>query len=149
MFGFSTVKLIALAVAAAAILSFVLLALHWKSTMTDRGQQLATICAATRLAADNPKMDCKAVPQQIGLMGTDIANLKAGLDKQNAAVTALGTESDRQKAEAAVAVSKAATRAQGVEGTIERLKASSRASGPPAGSQAVCVPSKEVQRDWQ
>jgi hypothetical protein len=149
MFGFSTVKLIALAVAAAAILSFVLLALHWKSAMEDRGAQLATICTATRLAADNPKMDCKLAPQQIGLMGQAIADDKAAIAKQNTAVNALATESARQKAEGAAAVSKAQGRAQSAEATASRLAASARAGGAVAGPTAACKPSKALAGAWQ
>jgi hypothetical protein len=69
MFGFSTVKLIGLAVAAAAILSFVLLAFHWKSAMTERGEKLAVICQTTRTASGVPKLKCGEVAAQIQFMG--------------------------------------------------------------------------------
>jgi hypothetical protein len=49
--GLSTAKLIGLAIAVAAILSFVLLAFHWKHQAADRGEKLAVICQATRDAS--------------------------------------------------------------------------------------------------
>ncbi|MDB5584330.1 MAG: hypothetical protein JWR80_9506 [Bradyrhizobium sp.] len=73
----STAKLIALAVAAAAILSFMLLAFHWKSAMEDRGQQLVLACDATRKAANRPKLDCKQTPQQIQFLGDALDAVKA------------------------------------------------------------------------
>jgi len=138
--------LIGLAIAAAAILSFVLLAFHWKSQAADRKEQLATICAATRTAADNPKLACKAVPQQITLLGQAIADLKAGIAKQNAAIDAMGKESARQQEEAAKAVLSASTRARGAEDTASRLRASARSTAPLRG---VCEPSKAVQENWR
>ena len=142
----STAKLIALAVAAAAILSFVLLAFHWRDTMTARGKQLDTICAATRAAADNPKLDCKLVAQQIGLMGKSIADLKTGIAHQNAAVNALAVESDRQKAAAVQASRIAQERARAAEATSARLAASSRSGGAVAKP---CLPSPALVDAWK
>jgi hypothetical protein len=75
--GLSTAKLIGFALAAAAILSFVLLALHWKNTMTERGQSLATICQATRTASDLPKLKCADTAKEIGMLGQALADVKA------------------------------------------------------------------------
>jgi hypothetical protein len=147
MFGLSTVKLIGLAIAAAAILSFVLLAFHWKHQAADRKEQLATICAATRTVAANPKLACKAVPQQITLLGQAITDLKAGIAKQNAAIDAMGKESARQQADAAKAAQDARERARGAEATAERLRASAHSTQRLPGG--VCEPSKAVQETWR
>jgi hypothetical protein len=73
MFGLSIAKLVGLAIAAAAILSFVTLAFHWKDTMTARGKQLDTICAATRAAANRPKLDCARSADEITFLGARAA----------------------------------------------------------------------------
>jgi hypothetical protein len=146
MFGLSTVKLIGLAIAAAAILSFVTLAFHWKSTMTERGAQLSTICAAIRAAADNPKMDCRAVPQQIGELGKSIANLKAALADQNAKVVALGAETVRQRGLASQAAQEAAQRAKAPARASDSLQASARA---PERLTKPCEPSDTLKGAWQ
>jgi hypothetical protein len=69
MFSSLNLKLIGLAIAAASILSFVLLAFHWKNTMTERGEKLATICQMTRTASEVPKLKCGEVAAQIQFMG--------------------------------------------------------------------------------
>jgi Sec-independent protein translocase protein TatA len=146
MMGLSTAKLIGLAIAAAAILSFVLLAFHWKSQAADRREKLEIICKTTREAADNPKLGCGSVPEQIGALGASVKNLKAGIAAQNAAVNALAAESDRQKAAASQAVLRAATRAHEAESTVERLRASSRSTVAPS---APCKPSRTVEEIWK
>lgn len=146
MMGLSTAKLIAFAVAAAAILSFVLLAFHWKHQAADRGEKLAIICKTTREAADNPKMACGNVTLQIGELGASVKNTKAALERQNAAVSALATESDRQKAEAAKASQKAATRAREAQATSDRLTASSRSGEAQAKP---CDASKALKGAWR
>lgn len=143
MFGFSTVKLIGAAIAAAAVLSFVLLALHWKSTMTSRGAELATICAATRTAADNPKMDCKLIPQEVALLGQSMATLKAGVADQNAKIAAFGQQTTQEQADSAKASQMAQERAGKAQATSTRLDASSRAGGAP------CEPSKALKGSWR
>lgn len=147
MFGFSTAKLIGLAVAAAAILSFVLLAFHWKAQAADRAQKLEIICKATRDASDNPKLSCGNVPLQIGELGASVKNTKAALERQNAAVNALAVESDRQKAEAAKAVLNARGRAREAQATSERLKASSRAGDSQNAPQGQF--SKTFEETWR
>lgn len=144
--GLSTAKLIGLAIAAAAILSFVLLAFHWRDTMTERGKELATICTATRAAADNPKMDCKLTAPQIGEMGKSIADLKAGIAHQNAAVSQMAAESAKAQDEAKKAVLSAVQRVKSAQASSARLAASSRSVDR---KTAPCTPSKELERAWQ
>jgi hypothetical protein len=137
------VKLIGGAVAALLLLGLILGLKHYKGLAESRGASLAAICQTTRSAANNPKMKCGEVPAQIGLMGQAIANLKTGIAHQNAAVNALGAESDRQRAEADKAVLSASTRAHEAEATSARLSASSRSGGPP------CEPSKALKGAWR
>jgi hypothetical protein len=141
--GLSTAKLIGLAIVAAAILSFVLLAFHWKHQAADRGEKLAVICQSTRDASGQPKLKCSDVPAQIKFMGEAIGTLTQAIHKQNDAVTAMGAESERQKAEAAKASQAAQKRSTGAQATATRLEASSRAGGPP------CEPSKALKGAWQ
>jgi hypothetical protein len=115
--GFSTIKLIGLALAAAAILSFVLLAFHWKSVMTERGEKLAVICQATRTASGQPKLKCSEVPQQIQFMGEAIGTLTTAIHKQNDAVTAMGARTAQLQSESAKASQAAQKRAQGAQAT--------------------------------
>jgi hypothetical protein len=141
-----TLKLGGMILGALAILSFVLLAFHWKHQAADRGEKLAIICKTTREAADNSKMACGNVTLQIGELGASVKNLKAGIAHQNAAVNALATESDRQKAEAAKAVLSAATRARASQATSDRLAASSR-SGEAVAKP--CDASKALKGAWR
>jgi hypothetical protein len=141
--GLSTAKLIGLAIVAAAILSFVLLAFHWKHQAADRGEKLAVICQSTRDASGQPKLKCSDVPAQIKFMGEAIGTLTQAIHKQNDAVTAMGAESERQKAEAAKASQAAQKRSTGAQAMATRLEASSRAGGPP------CEPSKALKGAWQ
>ena len=144
--GLSTAKLIGLAIAAASILSFVLLAFHWKHEMMARGQQLDTICAATRAASSQSKLKCADVPKQIGFMGEAITTLTNAIHRQNAAVNALAVESDRQKQEAAKASRIAQERAGKAQGQIDRLAASSRSSERLAKP---CLPSPALVDAWK
>lgn len=146
MLGLSTAKLIAFGIAAAAVLSFVLLAFHWKHQAADRKESLEIICKATRDASDNPKLGCGNVPLQIGELGASVKNTKAALDRQNAAVNALAAKSASDQAAAAQASRNAQARARGPEATSERLKASARAGG---ASGAACEPSKTLKETWR
>jgi sensor histidine kinase YesM len=146
MFGaLSTVKLIGLAIAAAAILSFVTLAFHWKNTMTARGQELEVICKATRVAADRPKLDCKLVTQQISLFGQNIATLKDGIARQNQKISAYEVENKRQQQELDAANKAAAKRVVNVVSVSKRLDASSK---EPERQTKPCEPSKALQNIW-
>jgi hypothetical protein len=144
--GLSTAKLIGLAIAAAAILSFVLLALHWKNTMTERGQKLEIICKATREAAAEPKLDCGNVVIQIEQLGTSLKTVTRALNDQSAAVAAMGEQTKAQQAATAQASQKAQERAGRAEATANRLTASSRAGEAQAKP---CAPSKALQEQWR
>lgn len=141
-----TLKLGGMIFGAVAVIGFVLLAFHWKAQATDRKEKLEIICKVTRDAADNPKMNCGNVTLQIGELGASVKNTKAALERQNAAVAALGKASKQQKAEAAEASRKAEKRAQGAEATADRLIASSRA-GARLGES--CKASRAVEEAWQ
>jgi hypothetical protein len=144
--GLSPVALIGLAIAAAGILSFVFMAFHWKHQAADRKDQLATVCQATRSAANNPKLDCKQVPQQIQFMGEAIQALHGELAKQNAAIDALGAKSEADQAAADRAILSASKRARGPEATSASLMASSRAGERQAKP---CEPSKALEGAWR
>jgi hypothetical protein len=144
--GLSTAKLIGFGLGALAVLAFIGLSLRWRHEMTARGEQLAAICTATRAAANQRKLDCKQVPQQITFMGEAVQALSNSLKVQNAAVSALGEQTKAQQAEAAKARQKAAESAQEAEAASQRLDASSRQK-PPQGQP--CEPSKAVKEQWQ
>lgn len=144
--AFSTAKLIALAVAAAAILSFVLLAFHWKGQAADRKEKLELICKATRDAADNPKMNCGNVTLQIGELGASVKNTTAALDRQNAAVNALAVANAKAQQDAVKAVSAAAQRAKAAQSVSDRLSAS---ANDPARKKAPCAPSETLAGAWR
>jgi hypothetical protein len=138
-----TLKLGTMILGGVAILSFVLLAFHWKHQAADRGEKLAVICQFTRDASGNPKLKCSEVPAQIKFMGEAIGTLTTAIHKQNDAVAAMGAETTRQQADSAKASEKAAERSKGALATSTRLTASSRAGGAP------CEPSKALKGAWQ
>jgi hypothetical protein len=139
-------KLIGGLVAALLLLGLIADRGRWMRRAHGDEAQLAEVCAATRDAAVNPNLGCKSAPKQIRLLGQAIADLKAGIARQNAAVAALGAESERQKAEAAKAVEKAQGRAEGAQATAERLAASSRSG---EASAKPCAPSKALTGAWK
>lgn len=139
-------KLIGGLVALAALAGLIWGLKHYKSLAEDRGAKLEVICKATRDASGQPKLKCADVPKQVRFMGEAITTLSTALARQNAAVDALGKESDRQKAAAQQAILKAATRARGAEATSQRLTASSRADGRLAKP---CEPSKALTEAWR
>jgi hypothetical protein len=149
MFGLSYVKLIAIGVGALAVIGILAMVNGWRVERNHLRDWQTTVLAATRDAAVNPKLATKDVPAQIKLLGQAIADLKAGIAKQNAAVNALAVESDRQKAEASQAVLKALGRAQAAQATSARLMASARSGSAPAGSAAACKPSNALTEAWQ
>jgi hypothetical protein len=146
MFGFSTVKLIGLGVGALMLLGLVLGLKHYKHLADERGASLATICQATREASGQPKLKCGDVPAQITFMGQAVTALSHALKVQNAAVAALGAQSQREQAEAARPVKTPTRRAREAEAAADRLTASSHAGGHPGAS---CEPSKAVKEQWQ
>lgn len=146
MFGFSTAKLIGLAVAAATILSFVVLAFHWKHQAADRAEKLTIICKATRDASDNPKLGCGNVPLQIGELGASVKNTKAALERQNAAVNAMAAASAKAQDDAEKAISSARERVKAAQTTSDRLSASARDN---QRQKQPCEPSKELKGAWK
>lgn len=142
----STAKLIGAGVGLLAIISFVLLAFHWKSTMTERGERLTAICTATRTASGNPDLACKDVPKQISFMGETISALSNSLKVQNAAVASLGEQTKQQQAESAKASQAAQERSKKADATSTRLDASSRSS---AATAKPCEPSKALTEAWK
>lgn len=143
--GLSTVKLIGFLAVILLVLGLVAERGRWMHRAHSAEAENATVCAAVRAAANNPKMDCKLAAQQIGLMGQSIADLKTGIAHQNTAVHALAAESDRQKAEAAKAVLNAAARARASQVTSDRLAASSRSGAVQAKP---CEASKVLSDAW-
>jgi hypothetical protein len=148
MFGLSSlyVKLIGGLLAALVVLGLVLGLRHYKALADSRGDKLTVICKATRDASNHPKLNCGDVPDQITFLGQVVTALSNSIKVQNAAVAALGAESEREKAAAAQASQKAAMRARGAEATADRLIASSRVAVP---QSAPCEPSKAVKESWR
>jgi hypothetical protein len=144
--GLSPISLIGMAAGALAVLAFVLLAFHWKHQASDRADKLATICTATRSAADNPKLGCGQVVVQISELGKSVATLKAGIASQNAAVNDLAAKSAASQAAAIEASRNAQARARGAEAASQRLRASSRVAVPLSAS---CEPSKAAKDAWR
>jgi hypothetical protein len=144
--GLSTVKLIGGLVALLLLAALVADRGRWMHRAHNAEAQLAAICTATRAAANQPKLDCKQVPQQITFMGEAVQALSNSLKVQNAAVSALGEQTKAQQAEAAKARQKAAESAQEAEAASQRLDASSRQK-PPQGP--ACAPSKTVEEQWR
>lgn len=141
-----TLKLGAMILGATAILSFVLLAFHWKHQAADRGEKLAVICQQTRDASGQPKLKCSEVAQQIKFMGEAIGTLTQAIHKQNDAVAAMGAETKRQQAESDRATKAAQTRAASVMAAAQHLNASAR-SVPLKSAQ--CEPSDALKGAWQ
>lgn len=92
MFGFSTIKLIALGIAVAAILSFVGLSMRWHKLLLDRDAQYAAACNATRAASNRPKLDCAQIPQQITFLGDALNAVKARTEAAQAEDKAHATQ---------------------------------------------------------
>lgn len=136
-------RLIGMAAGALAVAIFVVMALHWRSQRNELREWQAQVVAATRDAADNPKLGKAGVAQQIVLLGKSIADLRTGIANQNAAINAQAAETKRQQIAAAKASDMAKERAARAEATANRLSASSRAGGPP------CEPSDALKGSWQ
>lgn len=139
-------KLIGIGVGILALIGLLLTINGWRVSSAERKAKLEVICQATRSAANNPKLACGQVAVQIKELGDSVANLKAGIEKQNAAVDALGAKSKADQAAAAEASKLAVKRAQGAEATAERLRAS---AGVPRKSEGPCDASKEAQNAWR
>lgn len=145
----ATAKLIGIGVGALAVIALLAMVNGWRVERNHLRDWQTTVLVATRDASGSPKLAAKDVPQQIKLLGQAVADLKAGLAKQTAAVNAQAAEDARQKAEASQAVLKALGRAQAAQATSARLMASARSGSAPAGSAAACKPSKALTEAWQ
>jgi hypothetical protein len=141
-----TLKLGGMILGAVAIIGFVLMAFHWKHQAADRKEKLEVICKATRDANNMPKLNCGGVPDQIRFMGDAINALHVSLDRQNAAVKAMGEASANAQKEAEKAISASKERVKGAQGQSDRLAASAR---DPARQKQPCEPSKELTGAWR
>jgi hypothetical protein len=117
---------------------------NWKDRAEAAETELSTLCAATREAAANPKLDCKRAAAQIRELGASLKNTTDALKRQNTAVSSWKAEAGRQQAAAAAAAKKAKPRADRALSTAERLKAS--AARAPANQ---CEPSEALKEAWQ
>jgi len=132
---------------------------HWKAEAKRFDAEAQSLFEATRAAASNPKLVRRDTAAQIQLLGSGLAECKAGLARQNAAVAELGAKTAEQQKAAAEASLKAATRAGAALATSERLMASARAGAAqgslPAGQSpglpaaAACEPSAALKEAWQ
>lgn len=143
-----TLKLIGIGIGALAVIALLAVVNTWRVQAKDRGEKLAVICQATRDASGHKNLKCGEVVQQIKFMGETIGTLTRALDKQNAAVDAMGAETKRQQAEAAEASQKAQERVGRADATSRRLSASA-AHGSSSVATGACQPSKELERAWQ
>lgn len=100
-------------------------------------------CAAAALAAGNPKLDCRRAAEQIRALGEGLAQARAAIEKQNAAVNALASKSAAQQASAAIVIKRAQDRARDASAVAQRLRASSGKAGDP------CVPSSALIDAWK
>lgn len=141
-----TAKLVAIVVGSLLLVGLVLGLRHYRSLANERGDKLEAICKATGVAASEPKLKCADVIVQISQLGTSLANTTAALDRQNAAVQALGDETKRQQADYTRGSQIAQERAGQARATSGGLMASSRSSERVAQP---CVPSKALQEAWK
>lgn len=145
--GLSTVKLIGGLVALLILVGLIADRGRWMHRAHNDEAQLATICASVRAAADNPKLDCKKVPQQIAALGDSLKATTAALNDQNAKVAALGQQTVEQQAQSSAALKTAMGRARKAQATSERLAISSRSTPPQNAPQGQF--SKAFEDAWQ
>lgn len=117
----------------------------WKARATAYNAEAAASYEATKLASSNPKLERKNTPKQIALLGQAIADLKAAIASQNAAVNAAAAKTAEQRQAAATALRNAAGRIRDAESVSARLNASARTAAP----QAACKPSKVLEQQWR
>jgi hypothetical protein len=146
MFGFSTLKLIGIGLGALAVIALLAMVNGWRVERDRLRAQVTAACDATREASANPKLDCKAMPQQIRLLGKAVLDLKFAIIDQNTAIGEMAAESERQRQNAVQAAEKARQRANGAEGAASRLIASSR-SGERLNKP--CEPSATLKGVWK
>lgn len=119
---------------------------NWRGKANDRQETIAATCAAVRAAVGKPKLDCKQVDRQVGLMGNAMRDLTGAVGRQTEAVNRLSAETARAKAEGAEASRQGAERARTAERSSGALAASSRASGR---TERPCEPSEALKESWR
>ena len=145
----ATLKLIGLGVGALALIFLVAMVLDWRSERNELRAWQDSVLTTTREASANPKLKARDVPQQIRLLGQSVAELKAAIARQNAAVDAIAKESAKAQEDAQKATSAAKERANAAEATADRLRAS--AARPRAGNapSCACEPSETLKEAWR
>jgi methyl-accepting chemotaxis protein len=144
--GFSTAKLIGIGLGALAIIALLAMVNGWRVERNHLRDWQAGVVQATREASGNPKLGKDQVSAQIGQLGKSVANLKAAIANQNAAVNELAAESGRQKAAAIEAAQRAEKASRGAQATSDRLAVSSR-----SGERLTkpCLPSPALKDAWE
>lgn len=123
------------------------IALHaTRSTLADVRAWQGEAVAATRLAANNPKLKVSRVPAQIAELGRGVDRLKAGLQRCNDTARAAADEDKRRQAIAEAELRRVEQRTVARENLIDRLKASAAAPKSPA---AACAPSETLKGIWK
>jgi hypothetical protein len=97
--------------------------LVWQTTVSQ-----AVTDAAIGRQAKHPLAPADVVPQ-VQALALSIASLRASLDGQNAAVTALGEKSDAQRIAAQGAISRARSDGAATEATASHLASGAHAGG--------------------
>lgn len=143
---FSTLKLIGIGLGALALIALLAMVNGWRVERDHLRVQVTAACDATREASANPKLACKAMPQQIRLLGKAVLDLKFAIIDQNTAIGEMAAESERQRRNAAQAAEKARQRANGASKVSDSLIASSR-SGERLNKP--CEPSKALEGAWK
>lgn len=146
MFGFSTIKLIGMGIAALAVIALITMVLGWRSERNELREWQSGVLTATRTASANPKLGKKDVAAQITLMGKAIADLKGAIVHQNAAIDQLALTTVEAQAAAKRASQKAEKPAGEALATSARLNASARSS---ASRAKPCEPSKTLRETWR
>jgi ABC-type lipoprotein release transport system permease subunit len=146
MMPFSTLKLIGIGLGVLAFIALLAMVNGWRVERDHLRAQVTAACDATREASANPKLDCKAMPQQIRLLGKAVLDLKFAIIDQNTAIGEMAAESERQRRNAVQAAEKARQRANGAEDAANRLIAS---ASDPARQKQPCEPSAALKGAWK
>jgi hypothetical protein len=141
----ATIKLVGGVLAALALAFLVHEYKYWHGQATAARAQVTEICSAARDAAGNLKLNCRDTAAQVRLLGTSLAATTGALNRQNAAVEALGKATADQQRNAAEASQEARQRAKGAEEVSADLRASARA---PARAGKPCEPSAALKDRW-
>lgn len=119
----------------------------WKTKAVDYNAEAVGDYQAAKTASANPDLARRDTAKQIVALGQSLKAVTDALNRQNAAVKALGDETARQQAEAKKAVGAATARASEAEVISARLKAESHSGAGKAAS--ACEPSDLVKEQWQ